>query len=179
MKFHERKEFHYDPELFKANDTQRALLIHQEYLEKHASKPRPKFLEASQSVADIDPLWHVSTSDRTIISRELDIPAIVKFEKLQWRLTRLGRIPQQNLRFWLANLTLQKFDYFPTAGDQVYWNGYRLGITGIDFEPRSYWQQTNVWLGLIAVAAIIPEGDARPSINPGKVVSAETGSVIT
>jgi hypothetical protein len=56
---------------------------------------------------------------------------------------------------WLGNFILQEFDYFPTRGDMIYYNGYRQMIVNVVLKPEAFWQQTNVWLGMV-VEAIIP-----------------------
>ena len=100
-----------------------------------------------------------------MFSRTLEIPAISKFEKPDWRLTKLGIVPQRRDTFILDHLLLQEFDYFPVRGDMVFFNGYRYMITNVDLAPEGYWQQTNVWLGLACVCTIPPEGDARPLVD--------------
>jgi hypothetical protein len=166
MKYTDRREFLYDSDIFKRQDVQIALKIHDEYVRRHSGKPYPKFFEVDRQVQSIDPLWHAPVAGHTQFSRTLDVPSIVQFEKLQWNLLRQGRIPQQKLKFWVGNLTLKELNYFPLQGDLIYHNGYRLEITHVEFEPNSYWQQTQVWLGIIYVAQIVPEGDARPTVNP-------------
>lgn len=77
-------------------------------------------------------------------------------------------------QFWFSNLGLQKVDWFPLKGDQIYYNGYRYFIWQVVIGPESYWQQTNVWLGLYVDAIIPPTGDAAPPVNPGEATPTET-----
>lgn len=173
MKFTERKEFHYDPALFKRSDTQTALKMQAEYVKAYSAHPYPKFFEVSRKDSKIDHLWHVSLDDRTVFSRTIEIPAINMFERPDWRLTRIGLVPFRKDKFWLANLTLQEFDYFPERGDMVYWNGYRYTIRDVVLDPSAYWHQTGVWLGMICECVIAPQGDARPIVDVGNTVPRE------
>lgn len=173
MKFSERKQFLYDPQLFTRFDTKTALKLHDEYVKKHSPVPPPKFLEVSRDPNDIDPLWHAPISTRTQFSRELCIPAINQFQKPDWRLTKIGVVPQRRDNFWLSNISLSEFDYFPLRGDLVYWYGYRYMIENVDLPPEAYWQQTGVWLGLVCKCIIVPEGDVRPLKDAGHTVPAE------
>lgn len=174
MNFYERREFLCDPEVFKRSDTTVALKIHAEYVRRHSARPAPRFFEVNREASgQLDDLWHVPTADRTPFSRELDIPAINQFEKPDWRLTKLGIIPQRRDRFWLAYNILAQLDYFPNRGDQVFWNGYRYLILKVVIPPESYWQQTNVWLGLTVECAVPPEGDNRPLVELGKAAQSE------
>ena len=167
MKFTERREWLFDPLVFKRKDVFTALRIYREYVVKHSPMPPPKFLEVDRSTAKVDQLWHVSLDDRTAFSRTLEIPALNTFEKPDWRLTKVGIVPQRKDKFTMANLLLQQFDYFPVRGDMVYWNGYRYMIINVVLEPQAFWQSTNVWLGLVVECIIPAEGDARPLINLG------------
>lgn len=173
MKFSERKEFTYDPTIFKRSDTQTALGIQAEFVRKGSPVPYPKFFEVDRSEGGFDDLWHMPVSDRTKFSRVLEIPALNYFEKADWRLTRIGVIPQRKDKFWLANLALQEADYFPLRGDQVFWNGYRYIIINVVLEPGAYWQQTGVWLGLSVECSIALQGDARPEPDLSKPTPAE------
>jgi hypothetical protein len=173
MKFTERREFLYDPEVFKRTDTQTALRIHDEYIRRSSGQPYPVFYEIDRSPESFDPLWHQPVSTRTQYVRILQVPCIVQFDKMNWSLRRQGRYAEQKIRFWVSNLTLQTLDYFPLPGDLVYWNGYRTEIVTPEFEPNSFWGQTNVWLGVIYSAAIVPEGDAKPMLNPSKPMPVE------
>jgi hypothetical protein len=68
------------------------------------------------------------------------------------------------------------FDYFPTRGDRVFWNGYRYMIINVVLPPDAYWQQTNVWLGLTVECVIPPEGDALPLKDLSQLYPIETGN---
>ena len=173
MRFAERKQFLYDPDVFKLNDTGTALMIHAEAVKKFSPNPQPKFMEVDRRTTKYDTLWHVSLDDRTVFSRVLDIPAIVTKERPDWRLTRVGIVPQQKHKFWVANLILQQVDYFPVRGDMVYYDGYRHMIINTVLEPNAFWAQTNVWLGMVCETIIPAEGDARPLINLGEPAPAE------
>lgn len=188
--FTDRKEFIYDSEIFvRRKDLITALQIHAEYVRVSSPIPYPKFFEVDRSITKMDPLWHMPLTERTVFSRTLDVPAIVQFEKPDWRLTKLGLKPVQHFKFWLSNLHLHPLDevtknvpkalcldYFPQRGDQIYYIGYRLMIINVVLEPGAYFGQTNVWLGLICEASIVPDGDARPIPNQGVAAPAETGA---
>ena len=177
MKFSEQKEFTYDPNVFGREDVQLALKIHAEYIAAFSPRPEPQFFEVDHSTSEIDSLWHIPKSDRMPISRKIKIPAINQFEKPNWALTALGIRPQRRDKFWLANLHLQQFDYFPLRGDTVHWNGYRYMILNVVIPPETYWQQTGVWLGLVCECIIPSDGDAMPVTNPGVLIPAETVKV--
>lgn len=190
MLYTERKEFLYDSEIFKLSDTQTALQIHAEYVRSASPIPYPKFFEVDRSSGKVDDLWHMPLTDRTVFSRTLDIPAIAGFQKADWRLTKLGLKPIQNFTFWLANLHLHPADaaskldpkmnprvnYFPQRGDNVFYIGYRLMIINAIPDPKAYWGQTNVWLGITCEACIVPDGDARPIPNLGVASPSEQPS---
>jgi hypothetical protein len=177
--------------MYTRRDVNTALGIQAEYVCKHAPIPPPRFFEVSLGESGFDDLWHVPLAARTKFSRVLDIPALVTFERPDWRLTALGIVPQRRDKFWLANLVLQppttdpdlKFklgrlkipqvDYFPSRGDLVYYNGHRYIILNVVIEPNAYWHQTNVWLGLIVECQIAMDGDARPVQNPGVAAPSE------
>jgi len=174
MKFTERKEWLYDPLVFGRADTQRALRIHREATVKHSPMPPPRFMEVDRTTVKIDHLWHVPLSDRTHFSRMLDIPAINTFERPSYKLTKIGIVPERTDMFTMSNLLLQEFNYFPVRGDMVFWNGYRYAIVDVNIDPKGYWQQTGVWLGL-AVTCIIPaQGDAKPLPDVSLAAPAET-----
>lgn len=175
MRFDDRKEFLYDPAVFKRADTRTALQIHEEYVRRHSANPPPHFFEVDRQQGNIDQLWHMPLTDRTLFSRELEMPAINIFEKPLWKLTRFGIVPKRSDTFWLANNILQKLDYFPMRGDLVYWNGYRYMIENTIISPDAYWHQTNVWLGMVCGCIIPPDGDARPLVNPSEAAPAEAG----
>ena len=173
MKFTERKEWLYDPMVFGRKDVQTALKIHREATFKHSARPFPTFMEVDRRSAKYDQLWHVPLDDRTQFSRILEIAAINTFERPDWRLTKVGIVPQRKDKFTMSNLLLQEADYFPVRGDMVFWNGYRYMIINVVLEPNGYWQQTNVWMGLVCECVIPPEGDARPLLDLSKPPLAE------
>jgi hypothetical protein len=175
--FDQRKEWHYDPEMFRLNETQTALMIHAEYVKAMSPKPYPKFYEVDRRSEKVDDLWHVSLDERTVFARVIEMPVIINAERPDWRLTRVGLAPQQKYKVWMANLLLQAVDWFPQRGDLMYYNGYRNMIINVVLEPMAYWQQTNVWLGLICETIIPADGDARPLINPGVPPLSETVQV--
>jgi hypothetical protein len=166
VKFTDRKEWLYDPALFTRYDTQTALKIHSEYVRKHSGNPPPKFFAVDTASCKFDQLWHFPLDNRTVFKRTLDMPCIVMPQKADWRLTKVGLVPHQKTKYWLGNLILQEMDYFPTRGDMVFYNGYRQMIVNVYLEPEAFWQQTNVWLGMVVEAIIPAEGDARPLMNP-------------
>lgn len=174
MKFTERREWLYDPVLFGKPDAQRAARIHREATVKFSPKPPPRFMEVDRSTAKIDSLWHVPLSDRTHFSRVLDIPAINSFERPNWKLTQIGLVPTRVDKFTLSNLLLQEFNYFPFRGDMVFWNGYRYMIVDVNIDPKGYWQQTGVWLGLVVTCIIPAQGDAKPLADVSVAAPAET-----
>lgn len=168
MRFGERKEFTYDPELFRASpDVNTALMIHAEYIKAMSPQPYPKFYEVDRRSEKVDQLWHVSLDERTVFSRVVEMPVIINAERPDWRLTRVGLAPQQKYKVWMANNHLRAADWFPQRGDIMYYNGYRNMIINVVLEPMAFWHQTNVWLGLICETIIPADGDARPLINPG------------
>lgn len=174
MKFSERIEYSYDPEIFTLQDTQTALRIHSEYIEKHSPRrPLPKFMEIDRSTGKFDHLWHVPLESRTAFSRLIDMPVILQPQKPDWRLTRVGVVPMQKVKVWMGHLLLQKADWWPLRGDMMVFNGYRHMLVTIEVSPESFWQQTNVWLGLVCTAVIPPEGDARPLLNINDAVPGE------
>lgn len=186
MRYTERKEFLYDMQFFGLRDTQIALRMYAEWVKASSSIPYPKFFEVDRSSAKIDDLWHIPLTDRTLFSRVIELPAIAQFDKPSWKMKKLGLIPQQQFRFITANLHLHPLDdvtrhdpngihvdYFPTRGDMVFYNGYRLMITSAIPDPSAYWGQTNVWMGLLIEASIAPEGDAKPIPDLSKQAPAE------
>lgn len=190
MRYLERKEFLYDSEVFKRYDTQNALKIHAEYVRVSSPIPYPKFYEVDRNSARVDDLWHMPLTERTGFTRVLDVPAIATFMKPDWRLTKLGLRPMQRFSFWLANLHLQalditskeeekpiRLDYFPQRGDLIFYTGYRLMIINSAPDPKAYWAQTNVWLGISCEACIVPDGDARPIPDLSKAAPAEEPGV--
>lgn len=179
MFFNDRKEFLYDPDVFKRVDTKTALQIHEEYTRKHSARPVPRFFEVDRRSTLIDELWHIPLTDRTTFSRQLEIPCIHMFEKPLWKLTRIGTVPLRHDNFMLSNNVLQAADYFPMRGDQIYWQGYRYMIEQIIMPPDAYWQQTNVWMGLVIHCIVPPDGDARPIADTTKPAPSESAPEIT
>ncbi|SRR6266481_5443176 len=174
MKFQERKQFLFDAAVFRLSDTQTALKIYKDFVTKFSPNPPPKFMEVDRAEMRYDDLWHFPISDRTKFSRVLDIPAINEFQKPDWRLTRVGLVAQRRDNFYLSHLHLRDdFDYFPTRGDMVSWNGYRYMIINVVLDPKSYWGQTGVWTGLCLECSIPAEGDAKPLIDIGTPVPKE------
>ena len=173
MKFTERTEWHYDPQIFRRKDVDVALGLHAEYVQRHSPIPYPSFYEVDRRAEFVDPLWHVSLEERTVFSRIIDMPALIQAERPDWRLTKVGIAPQQKYKVWMANKWLQKADWFPMRGDIMYYNGYRNMIINVVLEPQSFWQQTNVWLGLVAETVITADGDAKPLVNPSSPPPAE------
>jgi hypothetical protein len=175
VKFTERKEWLYDPEVFSLSDTTTALSIHAEYVRRHSPRrPMPTFMEVDRRSAQIDALWHVPLNDRTVFSRVFEMPVIIRQERPDWRLTRVGIVPQQKYKVWMANLVLQEFDWFPMRGDMMFHGGYRHQIVNVVLEPEAFWQQTNVWLGLQCETIIPADGDTRPIVNMASTVPRET-----
>lgn len=184
MKFKERRDFIYDPELFRLADTQTALKIYAEYVERYTPRVPPVFFEVDRAVTRIDPLWHMPLSPRTQFSRELKIPTInIGKEKKNWTLDPRTNIltPKQRDIFLMSHNHLEKFDYFPLKGDSIYYNGYRNLIVEVEIPREAYWQQTNVWMGLNCHCEIMLEGDAKPVVNPGVTATGEnsTGPLLT
>lgn len=191
MRYNERKEFLYSPEIGNLYDTQTALRIYAEYVKKASPKIYPKFFEVNRKGDNVDNLWHMPLTERTIFTRELNVPVIVKSDRPDWRLTRLGLTPIQRFKFIVATLHLHpmdesakqeematglppiRLDYFPQRGDQIYYIGYRLMITKVVPEQEGAWGQTNVYLGFLVECCIAPEGDARPLIDLSTSAPAE------
>lgn len=159
--------------MFRLSDTQTALNVHAEYIQRMSPRPYPKFYEVDRRSEKSDDLWHVSLDERTVFSRIIEMPVLVQAERPDWRLTRVGIAPLQKYKVWMANLLLEKADWFPMRGDIMYYNGYRNMIINVVLEPTSYWQQTNVWLGLVCETCIPADGDARPLLDPGTPPPAE------
>ena len=88
-------------------------------------------MEVDRSSAKVDALWHVPLDDRTVFSRVFEMPVIIQFEKPDWRLTRVGIVPQQKTVVWMANSVLQEVDWFPMRGDMMFYNGYRHMIVNV------------------------------------------------
>ena len=81
MRFTERKEWHYDPEQYRLADVQTALQIHAEYIRVASPRPYPKWYEVDRRSEKTDQLWHVSLDERTVFSRVIEIPILVKSER--------------------------------------------------------------------------------------------------
>lgn len=168
MLFTERKQWVYDQQNEALHDVQLALTIHAEYVRTYSPIPPPTFFEVDRGSRKYDPLWHVPLNDRTVFSRQItDLPALLQKERPDWRLTKIGLVPQQKWKVWLANLHLQKVNWFPNRGDMMYFDGYRHMIINVVLEPNGFWQMTNVWLGLVCETIIPADGDALPLLNPG------------
>ena len=133
----------------------------------------PKIFEVDRRSEKIDPLWHVPLDDRTVFSRTFEIPAHIQQQKPSWRHTKIGQVPQQQCQFRFANLHLREMDWFPMRGDIIVWNGYRNLILNVVLDPTVFWQQTNLWLGLLCETIIPAEGDARPVVNASDTVPRE------
>lgn len=199
MKYEERKLFRFDTKLFKSNDVVTALAIQHEYVVKHSGyitgRPAPRFFEVDREATSIDPLWHNQTTARTQFSRVLDIPAINYHQRNNWVNDRAGLKPTRTDRFWLSHLSLidratcdefkselhtpalKEFagqNYFPTKGDCVFWDGYRYELVDVVVEGSAYWQQSGVWLGIVVVAMIVPDGDAPPLVDLSERAPSET-----
>lgn len=167
MKYTERREFLYDPALFTRGDVATALKIHDEFVRRMTPRPCPRFREVDRRPAAVDTLWHQPSTPQTVYLRELEVPCIVRFSKLNWAIAKTtGRTAAQAYTFWTSNLVLKELDYFPLQGDIVYYAGHNLEITDISFDENAYWQQTNVWLGITYTAVMVPHGDHRPELNP-------------
>lgn len=180
MRYNDRKDWQYDPEVFAKKDVQTALKINAEYICRHSPKPYPCFMEVDRTTDRIDPLWHIplDSNGRTPIRRSISIPAINQFSKNRAALTPTGLVNFRADQFILSNLTLAspEIDYFPERGDFVFWNGFRRVILNIELTENGYWQQTNVWLSLIVECIISPEGDAKPFQDLSKVNPIEASS---
>jgi len=173
MKYTERRDFNYDMALAGRGDVVTAMRIHSDYVQKMSPIPPPKFMEVDRNSSHFDPLWHMPLDSRTHFSREIEIKCIVTAERPDWRLTKIGITPQQKRKFTLDNLLLQQADYFPQRGDLIFYDGFRNLILNVVLEPNGYWNQTNVWLGLVCETIIPVDGDARPLTNVGELVPAE------
>lgn len=178
MRYTERKEFLYEPELFSRHDAYTAARLYAEYVRVHSARPTPQFFEVDLSQG-IDPLWHNPVTPRTQFTQRspISVPAINQFQKPDWRLTKLGIVPQRRDNFYLSNLDLKELDYLPNRGDLVFWNGYRYTILNALPPPEAYWQQTGVWLGFLIEAAIMAEGDAKPVLNLAEALPSEVRKV--
>ena len=176
MRFEQRKEFLTDPEVFRLTDTKTALALYAEMCEKYSAHPKPKFFEIDRASGDMDDLWHVSLDQNEKFAREIEIPSLNSFVKQNWKRTKIGITPARTDQFTIAYNTLAQADYFPEHGDRIYWQGRRYHIVEIDIPGDAYWQQTNVWLGLLITAVVAKEGDVLPaSEDPSTRAPAEIG----
>lgn len=174
MRYTERKEWNYSPDVFNAADTRTALKINAEYTRKMSpNRPIPTFLEVDRAGQRYDDLWHMPVGDRTVFSREIEMPVIIKSERPDWRLTKVGIVPQQKQKVYMSNLLLQEVDWFPVRGDFMVHNGYRHMIIKVVLEPEAYWHQTNVWMYVTCETIIPADGDSRPLFTGAKVVPSE------
>ena len=174
MRYSERQNFTYDPQIGTAKDTSIALKMFHEYVCRLSPRPFPTFFEVDRSPAaeNVDPMWGTPRSARTLFTRELTIPAINQFQSQTFRVW-WNRVTTRGDRFWTSNLALQQADYFPVQGDLVYWNGYRVTIINVSIPPECYWGQTGVWTGLVVDCFLPPYGDAVPPANLSTVAVAE------
>lgn len=174
MLFNERKEFTYDPLIFKRYDVVTALVIHDEYVLRHSPNPPPRVFEVDRQNGQFDDLWHYAATERTQFRRDFELYCIVLREgNPNWKQTRIGMVPTQRMKFWYSQKGLEKANWFPLRGDYIYYDGYRNLITKVVIDGKLYWQQTNVWMGLVCETVIPPEGDARPAVNIGQTVPSE------
>lgn len=170
MKFTDRRDFLYDPGLFKRSDTQTALKIYADYVQKHTPLPKPLTLEVDRSIDKIDPVWHVPLTDRTPILRRLEVPMIVRTNKQKWAFDPGTKvlIPKRSNQMTLAHNHLEELNYWPVKGDYIEYGGYRNIVVEVEVPPESYWQQTNVWMGLVCHCEIAIDGDAKPLPDAGQ-----------
>jgi hypothetical protein len=174
MKYSERQEFKYDPQLGTVRDTGIALRVFDEYVCRFSPRPFPSFFEVDRSPGGttLDPLYGTPRSARQQFSRTLEIPSINEFPEQKFTVW-WNKVRTRGDRFWLSNLGLQKADYFPVQGDMVYWTGYRLTVINVSIPPSAYWGQTGVWTGLIADCVLAPYGDLTPPADLSKIAPAE------
>lgn len=167
MTYKERRDFEFDTELLELPNAKQALKIHHQFVQRMSARPTPRFFEIDRSPGQIDPLWHSSLHPRPQFTQRspLEIPAINKFTKQSWVNTKYGRYAGRDDVFWISRVSLQEHNYFPEAGDLIYWAGYRYQIVNVNIPPNAYWSQTGVWMGLVAECVIAPTGDARPLVD--------------
>lgn len=177
MKYTERLEFTYDPQIGTIGDTATALAVADEYVSRCSPNPYPTFFEVDRSIApeNVDPMWGTPRGPRTLFSRTLQIPAINMFGTQTFRVW-WNRVTTRGDRFWIANLALQRADYFPVQGDMVFWNGYRITIVNVSIPGESYWGQTGVWTGLVVDCFLPPYGDAKLPGDLSQIAPAERGA---
>jgi hypothetical protein len=178
VRYQERKEFAYDPQLNALADVRVALALFDEYCTRYSARPLPRAFEVERSPGAIDPLWHVPVGPLTTFSREFDLPAINQFQKPDWRLTKLGIVHQRRDTFWVSNLALQRLDYFPLRGDMVHWSGYTYVVLNVVVPPEAYWGQTGVWTGLTLECVVPADGDAVQGYPQATMVPAQRSSLV-
>lgn len=180
MRFTERREFQFDPELGNLADTSIPLRLFHEYTVKFGSRPRLPVFEVDRSPGQVDPIYHMPVATRTPFSRTFEIPAINYFEKPRWKLTKLAISYQRRDQFSLSLLGLKEADWWPLQGDQVQWVGYRYTVLEVIVPPEAYIGQTGVWTGL-AIDCIVPadgdavQGWARPGVGSDRSKLAPNG----
>ena len=163
MRYADRPEFPCDPNVFGLADTQTALRIYDEAVMKFGGRRPPIFFEVDRDAENLDPLWHAPLSGRDKVLRRFELPAINRFIRNEWMMTKFGIVPQRHDDFTISHLSLIRLDYFPNRGDYLLWNGYRYMVIHVEIPGEAYWQQTNVWLGLLLKCMVPPDGDGRPS----------------
>ena len=185
MLYSQRAVYQYDTKFNMLEDVAVALRIHDEYIRSFCGYlpgpvpnqrvPATQFMEVDRSPGKIDPVWHMPTTPYTPFCRTLNIPAINQHGRGVLTNTKMGQVYQKKDSFWVSNLGLQAADYFPTPGDQVWYNGYRYEIFNVVIPPESIWGQTNVWLGLVCETVLVPYGDAQmaASKNMGVLLPTE------
>jgi len=178
VKFTDRRDFLYDPNLFLRSDTKTAQKIYADYVASHTPQPKPKTLEVDRSTTQIDPMWHVPLTDRTPILRELELPMIVRSNKQKWTFDSGTKIliPRRSNQMTVAHNHLMELNYWPLKGDFIIYGGYRNIVVEVEVPLEAYWQQTNVWMGLVCHCEIAVEGDARPLVDVSKVAATEVSS---
>lgn len=174
MLYSQRKEFLYDPVVWRLPDVQIALGCFDEYTRLCSPRPYPRFYEVDRSPDQVDPIWHMPKDVRTRYKRTLDLYAINNFEKPKIsQFTRAGITYQRRDVFWLSNIQLKAVDYFPLRGDVVSWYGYTYMIVAVDIPPESFWQQTGIWTGLTVTCIVPADGDAVQGYPNGALTPAE------
>ena len=168
MRYNDRRQFVYDPKLNALGDTRIALALHDEYISRYSPQPdKPVFFEVNRGASAVDPMWQAPVGHTILFHRELPLSAINRFQtqtfrpKLKFDSIPTDRVTTRRDQFWISNLELQRNDYFPIRGDQVYWNGYRHQITLVIVPPESYWGQTGVWLGLVCECELLGTQQAK------------------
>lgn len=178
MKFNDRRDFLYDAELFRRSDTVTARTIYADFVFKHRPKPDPIVFEVDRTTTKIDTVWHMPLTDRTQFSRQLALPMIVRSTRQKWVPDAALKmiVPKRTNQMTFAHDHLLAHDYFPQRGDLIVYGGYRNIIVEVEIPLESYWQQTNVWLGLVCHCEIMVDGDARPVLDSSSLAGAEVSS---